>query len=598
MSEALRHRGPDGEGIARLSETTLIHRRLAIIDLETGEQPLFSEDGAFAVVVNGEIYNHEALRSELESAGHRFSSRSDSEVILHGYEEYGTDIVRRLNGMFAFALWDGRRRQLVAARDPFGVKPLYWWSDGRRLALASEVGALLASGCVTPAVDPVALDHYLTWRFVPAPRTMFAGVSKLAPASFLVVDASGLEVRRYREPPGDAFAGAGVSELETGLRTELQHAVERQMMSDVGYGAFLSGGVDSTAIVAAMVAAGDDSVSTFTIGFPGHGDVIDERSAAAGSARELGSRHHATSMDDTDFSGELHECVRHLEEPCGTASAPALMQLSRFTARDVKVVLSGQGADEPLGGYQRHQAAAVLGIVDALPGALGAPVRAVAGALPRNERAKRAAALVGGEPGLDRVLRIFEIAAPEVRERLLGGVSAEAAQERRALAHAVTADVEGRSALEQVLYLDTHLFLPDGLLIYGDKMSMAFGLEQRVPFLDVELMRFVERIPGRLRVHRLQRKWLYRRAMRGFVPAGALSRRKHPFATPYDDWLRRSLGEEIERAYAQSEDLAELVDAAEVRRLVAEHRSGYADHKRILYCLLELSHWHRAFLAP
>lgn len=598
MSEALRHRGPDGEGIARLGEVTLIHRRLAIIDLESGDQPLFSEDRECAVVVNGEIYNHEALRCELEQCGHRFASRSDSEVILHGYEEYGAAIARRLNGMFAFVLWDGRRRCLVAARDPFGVKPLYWCSDGCRLALASEVGALIAGGWVTPAVDPVALDHYLSWRFVPSPRTLFAGVSKLAPASLLVADASGVAISSYREAPDEPFAGVAVPELATGLRVELQRAVERQMMSDVGYGGFLSGGLDSTAIVAAMVAAGDDSVDTFTIGFPGHGDVIDERSAAAGSARQLGSRHHATAMDDTDFSGELDECVRHLEEPCGTPSAPALMQLSRFTAREVKVVLSGQGADEPLGGYQRHQAAAALGIVDALPGALGAPLRALAGALPRNERAKRAAGLVGGAPGIDRMLRIFDITGPETRRRLLGELSAEGAQERRALARAVTAEVAGGSVLEQVLYLDTHLFLPDGLLIYGDKMSMAFGLEQRVPFLDVDLMRFVERIPGNLRVHNLHRKWIYRRAMGGFVPAGALSRRKHPFATPYDAWLRRSLGAEIERAYAQGAGLAELVDATEVRRLVAEHRSGQADHKRILYCLLELSCWHRAFIAP
>lgn len=597
MSEALRHRGPDGEGIARRGAATLIHRRLAIIDLETGGQPLFSEDGTCSIVVNGEIYNHAALRSELESAGHRFRSRSDSEVILHGYEEYGPDIVRRLNGMFAFVLWDERRARLVAARDPFGVKPLYWWADGRRVAVASEVRALLASRWVRPEVDRIALDHYLAWRFVPSPRTLFAGISKLAPASVLVVDESGVEVTGYRQAPGEPLADADPAELESTLRVEFEGAVERQMMSDVGYGAFLSGGLDSTAIVAAMRAAGDDAVDTFTIGFPGHGDGIDERSAAARSAVELGSRHHSTEMNDADFSGELRECVTHLEEPCGTASAPALMQLSRFTAKQVKVVLSGQGADEPLGGYQRHQAAAALGVVDVLPHALAAPLRAAAGALPRNERAKRAASLVGGDSGLDRMLRIFDITAPDVHGRLLGGASAEAAEERASLAETVTADVAGRSSLEQVLYLDTHLFLPDGLLIYGDKMSMAFGLEQRVPFLDVELMRFVERVPAQQRVNRLRRKWMYRRAMEGLVPAPALARRKHPFATPYDHWLRRSLGAEIERVYASPEGPAELVDADEVRRLLAEHRSGQSDHKRILYCLLELSHWHAAFVA-
>jgi asparagine synthase (glutamine-hydrolysing) len=372
------------------------------------------------------------------------------------------------------------------------------------------------------------------------------------------------------------------------------------MMSDVPYGAFLSGGVDSTAVVAAMTASRDQPVDTFTIGFPGHGDVIDERAAAEASAVEIGSRHHATAMEQEDFSAELRRCVERLEEPCGTASAPALMQLSRFTATDVKVVLSGQGADEPLGGYQRHQAAALLGIVERLPSAaLAAPVRVAADALPRNERAKRAARLLGGEAGLDRMLRVFEITAPETRRGLVrdgGDTAADAARERRDIAQGVTGDVAGRDVLEQVLYLDTHLFLPDGLLVYGDKMSMAHGLEQRVPFLDLELLRYVERVPARMRVHRTRRKWLYRRSMRGLVPAAALDRPKHPFATPYDDWLRTSLGAEIESEYQRPDGPGEVLDRAQVSRLVHEHRTGRADHKRILYCLLELSQWHRTFI--
>ena len=596
MSEALRHRGPDGAGQLRSGPATLVHTRLAIIDLETGDQPLFSEDRRCAVVVNGEIYNHRELRAELEKAGHRFATQSDSEVVVHGYEEYGVGIVRRLNGIFAFALWDDRCRRLVAARDPLGVKPLYWWTDGRRVAVASEVGALLAAGLVRAAVDPVALEHYLAWRFVPAPRTLFAGVSKLPPATTLVAEGGSVEVSGYRDAPGDPFADAGAEELEHGLREQLVAAVRRQMMSDVPYGAFLSGGVDSAAVAAAMASDGAGPVDTFTIGFPGHGDVLDERAAAAESSQAIGSRHHATGMSQDDFAAELRRCVERLEEPCGTASAPALMQLSRFTASHVKVTLSGQGADEPLGGYQRHQAAAALGLVDALPAPASRPLRAMAGALPRNERAKRAARLVGGRPGLDRVLRIFDIAAPETRARLVRTPAPEAAAERDRLASDVLGDIPGRGALEQVLYLDTHLFLPDGLLVYGDKMSMAFGLEQRVPFLDLELMRFVERVPARLRVNRMRRKWLYRRSMRGLVPDAALARRKHPFATPYDDWLRSSLGAEVERAYTRPDGPGELLRAGEVARLVRQHRSGRADHKRILYCLLELAEWHGTFI--
>src|SRR4051794_5376638 len=598
IAAAMTHRGPAGEGFHESGPATLVHRRLAIIDLSTGDQPLYSEDRECAVVVNGEIYNHVELRADLEAAGHTFATRSDSEVIVHGYEEYGVDVVRRLNGMFTFLLWDARRGRLVAARDPFGVKPLYWWSDGRRLAIASEITALLETGWVRAALDPVALQHYLTWRFVPAPRTMFAGISKLAPATTLVAEDGNVRVSSYRAVPGVPLADAGEAELEGALQRELVSAVQRQTMSDVPYGAFLSGGLDSAAVCAAMAARGNGPVEAFTVGFPGAGDDLDERAAAAAHAREIGCRHHQTAMEQHDFSDELRRCIERLEEPCGTASAPALMQLSGFTAQEVTVVLSGQGADEPLGGYERHQAAAALGLFDALPGALSGPLRAAAEALPRNERAKRAARLVGGEPGLDRLLRIFEISAPETRARL--GTDPEraeaAAGERRALAAGVVADVEGRDPLEQMLYLDTHLFLPDGLLVYGDKMSMAHSLEQRVPFLDVELMKLVERLPARLRVRRLKRKWLYRRALRGLVPDSALDRRKHPFATPYDDWLRSGLGDELEAAYARPGGPREIIDAEEVSRLVGAHRSGRADHKRILYCLLEFAHWHATFL--
>ena len=253
MTAALRHRGPDGAGSYRRGPALLVHTRLAIIDVGGGDQPLFSEDGSCAVVVNGEIYNHLDLRAELESRGHRFATRSDSEVVVHAYEEWGLDSVRRLNGMFAFALWDDRQARLVAARDPFGVKPLYWWSDGRRVAVASEIGALLAAGLVTAGLDPVALDHYLAWRFVPSPRTLFTGVSKLAPASTLVADGNRVEVSSYRVAPGGVIDGASADELAAELTGRFVDAVHRQMMSDVPYGAFLSGGVDSAEIGRAHV---------------------------------------------------------------------------------------------------------------------------------------------------------------------------------------------------------------------------------------------------------------------------------------------------------------------------------------------------------
>ena len=595
MVEALRHRGPDGDGVHRAGPATLAHTRLAIIDVAGGDQPLHSEDGTVSAVVNGEIYNHMELRGELERRGHRFATRSDSEVVVHAYEEYGEDFVRRLNGIFAFALWDGHRRRLVAARDPFGVKPLYWWTDGRRVAMASEVGALLAAGLVEPRVDRTALDHYLACRFVPAPRTMFAGVSKLPAASLLIAPEDGPVLRSsYREGPGEPL-DAPEHELERELTERFVDAVERQMMADVPYGAFLSGGVDSAGIVAAMAQRMQAPPATFTIGFPGHGAVLDERGYAAEAARAIGSDHHDTAMEQADFLGELERCVRRLEEPCGIPSAPALMQLSRFTAKSVKVVLSGQGADEPHGGYGRHQAAAALGAAGRL-GPLARPLRAATGLLAGNERARRAARLLGDLSEAERLVRLTEITDDDLRTRLVGSAGAEASTERLGLAENVLGDVAGRGLVEQALYLDTRLILPDALLVCADKMSMSASLEQRVPFLDLELMRFVERIPARMRVRPRAGKRLHRQSMARLLPNEIISRPKHGFSTPYDTWLRQSLGEEVERRYAERAGLGELIDPRTVAELVAAHRSGRADYKGILYCLLEFSQWHRAFI--
>src|SRR5215210_7896884 len=466
MVEALRHRGPDGEGVKRIGPLTLAHTRLAIIDVAGGDQPLDSEDGSVTAVVNGEIYNHLELRGQLEERGHRFATGSDSEVVVHAYEEHGPDFVKELNGIFGLLVWDARRSTLLAARDEFGVKPLYWWSDGRRLALASEVSALIAAGVVRPAVDRVALDHYLACRFVPAPRTLFDGVRKLPAASILTAgEGRPPRVECFREPPGDPLGEADEDELAAELAQRFEQAVRRQMMSDVPYGAFLSGGVDSAAVVAAMARSDAGTPATFTIGFPGQGSTLDEREYAAASARTIGTRHADTAMQATGFLEELARSVPRLEEPCGIPSAGALLQLSRFAAGSVKVVLAGQGADEPHGGYGRHQAAAVLRHLRGLPGRAARPLLAAAGALPRAERARRLGHLLAGDTDAQRLTRLVEITDHGQRSRLTGGAGGEAEEERLGLAAGVLADVGGRDLLEQALYLDTRMFLPDGILI-------------------------------------------------------------------------------------------------------------------------------------
>jgi asparagine synthase (glutamine-hydrolysing) len=596
MVAALRHRGPDGDGVTTLGPVTLAHTRLAIIDVAGGDQPLSSEDRAVTAIVNGEIYNHRELRARLEARGHRFATHSDSEVVVHAYEEHGLDFVSELNGIFAFALWDANRRRLVAARDYFGVKPLYWSAQGRGVALASEVGALLNAGLVEARVDRVALDHYLACRFVPAPRTLFEGVSKLPAASLLVAqEGEPPRVTSYRQAPGPHLEG-GEDELAEGLAGRFTDAVERQMMSDVPYGELLSGGVDSAAVAAAMARRAPEPPHTFTIGFPGAGHELDERAAAAATARALGTHHSDTAMEQTGFLQELAASVPRLEEPCGIPSAGALMQLSRFAAREVKVVLAGQGADEPHGGYGRHRAAAMLARLKLVPPQAAGPAGAVARAIPRAAGARRMAHLIGGATPAQRLLRLVEITDAQQRTGLTGGAGSEAESERLASAGDVLADVEDRSLLEQALYLDTHMFLPDGILVCNDKMSMAASLELRVPFLDLELMRYVERIPASLRASARAGKRLHRKAMGRLLSPEIASRPKHGFATPYDGWLREALGEEVERRYAKGEPVAELVEPEAARRLVEEHRRGRSDNKAVLYCLLELSEWHRAFV--
>jgi asparagine synthase (glutamine-hydrolysing) len=596
MVGALRHRGPDGDAVRRIGPVALAHTRLAIIDVAGGDQPLDSEDRAVTLIANGEIYNHLPLRARLEARGHRFATGSDCEAIVHAYEESGLECVRELNGIFAFALWDDRRRRLVAARDEFGVKPLYWWSDGRRVAVASEIRALLETGLVQPEVDHTALDHYLACRFVPAPRTLFANIHKLPAASTLVVEEGRPpRVENWREAPDEPYRDLSDDTLAELLAERFSDAVERQMMSDVPYGAFLSGGVDSAAVVAA-IAARSNRPTTFTIGFPGHGGLLDERAPAAESARLIGTDHHETAMGQVDFLLELERAMPYLEEPCGIPSVPPLGQLARFAAERVKVVLAGQGADEPQGGYGRHQAAALLRPLRVVPPALASPAASVARALPRAARARRVAHLVGGRGDAGRLLRLVEITDAPVRSALLGQRGAAAQEERLGLARSVLGDVSGRSLLEQALYLDTRMFLPDGILLCNDKMTMAASLEMRVPFLDVELMRFVERIPASTRVRPRAGKRLHRIAMERLLPPGIADRPKHGFSTPYDDWLRAELGQEVERRYAPGSAVSELVTPEGVRTLVDEHRRGRVDHKRVLYCLLELSEWHRTFM--
>ena len=589
MVGALRHRGPDGDDWRRIGPALLVHTRLSIIDVEGGDQPLTSEDGTVTLVANGEIYNHKELRAGLEQRGHLFATHSDCEVILHLYEEVGPDCVHRLNGIFGFALWDARRKRLVAARDPFGVKPIYWAERGRRVAVGSEVGAVLAAGLGTTTIDPVALDHFLAWRFVPAPRTLFAGVQKLPAASYLVAEADRpVKVTSYREAPGAPSFDASPDRarrragraLQPGRRApdDVRRAVRRvpQRRHRLGRD------------------RGRDDPPRRQADQDLHDRLPRATTTRSTSARRPslgeGDRHRAPQRRD-DRDRLPRPDPRHDPAPRGAVRHPV-----RSGPAAAERVHDQVGQGGPLGPGRGRAAGRLLapsGRRDAqvrrrAAGRRRGPRARLAGALPRNEKAKRAAGLLGSGDATGRLLGIFDIAPAELRAALTGTDGSEAAQERRALAEAVLADVGDRDPLEQTLYLDTHLFLPDGLLVYGDKMSMAHGLEQRVPFLDVELMRFVERVPAKVRVKGLKRKWLHKQAMAKLVPQEVIDRPKLGFSTPYDRWLREELGSEVGAALRPRRRAEPDDRSGDGRRARAGPPAGRADNKRLLYCLLEL----------
>ena len=595
MTGSLAHRGPDEDGFLVDGSLGLGMRRLSIIDLEGGSQPIWNERGTQAVVQNGEIYNYRELRRELEGHGHVFRTQSDTEAIVHAYEQWGLDGLARLNGMYAIAVWDTDRRTLAIARDPFGVKPLYYLDDGRTLRFGSELRAILCSPEVPRAVDEGALAEFIRLTYVPAPRTAFAGICKLLPGHALVVDGAGSRLERFHSMIPTGEAPASEAELVARLQDAIARAIERQMVSDVPVGAMLSGGIDSATVAALMTEHAGGPIDTFTVGF---GDAFeeDELEAARATARRLGSRHHELTISPDEYADFLPRSIWHLEEPVATTSTLAFHRVSALAREHVKVVLTGQGADEAFAGYPRHLGERYGHLYRALPGVVRhRAVFPLVDRLPRNERLKRAVRSLGVEDRVERSRRTYTVLDEEVERALLRTAPANDASAGTVWER----DVAHLDGLDAMLYIDARTSLADNLLLYGDKMSMAVSLEARVPFLDVELMRLAESLPGRLKIAGRNQKDILKKAISRWVPPDVIARKKIGFATPVDSWLRGAL-----RSYAEERLLDEGSAARTyfrpepVRRLLAEHASGRHDHKRILFSLLTFEIWHEQFIAP
>ena len=601
MGEAQRHRGPDSRGLHLGEGIGLGIQRLRVIDLETGDQPIYNEDRSIVVVLNGEIYNFAELREELERRGHSFATASDTEVIVHLYEEHGERCVERLAGMFAFALWDEKRRRLMIARDRVGKKPLHYHHAGDgSLQFASELQALMAAGSVPRDLDPSSLDQFLAYGYINAPETIWRDVHKLQPGHMLLWEDGEVELRRWWQLDYGEKLTAGLPELEGELRSRVSAAVRRRMIADVPLGAFLSGGIDSSIVVSEMAFHSSEPVKTFSIGFGP--EAYNELPQARMVAERFGTDHTEFTVTP-DAVGLLPKLVHHYGEPYADSSAIPSFHLAELTRQDVTVALNGDGGDESFGGYLRYAANAATGWLDGIPSrprqlAASLAARALSAGERRSSAAYARRYLTAlGEDGPGRYAAHVGIFRPAERARLLSpDVQREVDPDRAAGMIADRWNPEkSASLLDVILGADVETYLPGDLLTKVDIATMAYSLEARSPLLDHEVMEFAAALPARYKVRGRQKKWLLRRAYRWQIPDEILDAPKRGFGVPVGDWFRGELHGWTREMLFAPETGGGLLEPSEVRRIVTEHQEGRGDHSDQIWSLLCLESWRREF---
>ena len=588
------HRGPDDEGTVQLDGVTLGMRRLSIIDLEGGHQPMHNEDSTVWVVQNGEIYNHLELRELLLASGHTFNTQSDTEVLVHGYEQWGEEMVERLNGMFAFAVLDRRRGAVLLARDRMGIKPLHYAIDGKRLVFASELKALLRDPALRRGIDPVALDQYLAHEFVPSPASIVRGISKLQPAHALTWSvAEGTQrLRRYWSPElGVGDGRPNLDEEGERLRAVLRESVRKELISDVPLGVFLSGGIDSSAVAAMMTELGGE-VKSFSVGFADRS--FDESSYARQVARHLGTDHRELTLEPEMLLGLIPKLPTLLDEPLGDASIIPTYLLAEFTRRHVKVALGGDGGDELFAGYPTLQAHRLAEYYMRAPRLLREGlVEPVVRRLPVSR----------GNLSFDfRAKRFVSGAGYPVAERHQRWMGSFAAEERSALLsrearHEVEIDPAHVDPLNQVLMLDMRLYLENDILVKLDRASMMASLEGRVPLLNNDFVEYATHLPLNMKLRGLRSKFLLKRALRGLLPESILNRPKKGFGIPVAHWFRGPLKEQMLSVLAPQRIAREgFFDVTAVARLVSDHLDGRRDNRKQLWTLFAFELWHEGYL--
>ena len=599
MTNVLAHRGPDADGFYIGSGIGLGHRRLSIIDLSTGDQPLSNEDGTIWVVFNGEIYNFADVRSELQRQGHTFRTRTDTETIVHAYEQWGESAIDRFRGMFAFAVWDERRRRLLLARDRLGVKPLYYSVTPSGITFGSEIKALLEDREVDRTWSGEALDAYLTLSYVPEPHTIYRHIAKLPAGHFLVADANGFQVRRYWDLTftGDGDA-ARESEYLDRLEALVDEAVRLRLVSDVPLGAFLSGGIDSTAVVASMAATATGPVVTTSVGFDEH--AYNELQHARTIAEHFGTEHHECVVT-SDVVDLLPRLAWHFDEPFADSSAVPTYYVSAAARERVTVALSGDGGDELWAGYARHRAERREIVARHVLGPIGGWMASrVASVMPlriKGVRSMRHLALAPADACVGK--HTYDVFDMKARRALYSGDFRRSVTGvdpldgfRRAYERCASAD-----PLDRALYVDVKTYLVDDILTKVDRMSMAVSLETREPLLDHRLLEFAASVPTSLKLKNGRTKYLLRRLLERRVPKSIVDRPKHGFTAPIGEWLRGPLAPMVDDLlFDRTFYDRGIFDQGAVASVWHEHRSGRVDHRHRIWSLLMLELWFRTFV--
>ena len=596
MAGSLVHRGPDDEGFFLAGPLGLGFRRLSIIDLGGGHQPMSDQQESIWVVFNGEIYNFKELRSELESYGHVFRTNSDTEVIIHGYKQWGDEVLDRLNGMFGLAIWDARGKRLLLARDPFGIKLIYYKIEGNRLNFGSEVRAVLQGIQEKAEVDPTSLNLFLRYRYTPSPHTLFKGVQKLPPGAKLVVERGAYKVSRwYRSKPTPFLPVKSDNEAKEELLALYKKSVERHLISDVPVGLLLSGGIDSGLLLALMNLYGK-SWPTYTVGY-GTSYAHDELADGAETARELASAHTPVMLTQSAFEAALPKIVACLEEPVATSSIVPMYFVCERARQDVKVALIGQGPDELFGGYRRHLGVRYGAYWGNLPKWVRRAASSAIGFLPRNETLKRGLYSLDIPDRMRRYQNVLSILPGDTIDGLFqdGIMPADAGDKILDCWEDLNGLMEDTDELGGFQYIEARSTLPDELLMYADKLSMAHSLELRVPYLDKDIVQFAERLPAQFKVRGRSQKWLHRQVCQSYLPDSFIKRKKRGFAgNVVDDWFRGAMDSKMADTFLNGQShMYRYLSPKAVQALFKDHSSGRNDNHKVLFSLIVFEEWLR-----